>query len=406
MRESAISYRQLLERPNVLALLAATGLSRLASHMFGLTIVFHALAVFGSPTLAGWMSFAAMAPGLMVSPLAGAFLDRAGAVRGIAADLAVSALVALTLTVLVHMGWAPPWVLLALAALYALTSPLSAAGIRVVLPRLVPSHVLDRANALDTAIHGAVSVAGPSLAGLVFGFGGSTWAFGTICTAYAGAALCIWAIQESARPPRAAEGFLAQAWEGLGYVVRRPLLRGLAAGYTLNMVTWGILVVTVPVTIAGRFEPGRWETVAGMIWAITGATGGLGALIAGQARIQGREVPVMIGCMLVSAAAAWPLAGTFGLPGLCVGLAITGLMAGPIDVSLLTLRQRKTEPGRLGRVLAVSMSLNMAGFPIGTALGGSLAAWSPALAFLAAAAASLLAAAATWALIPAEDAGS
>jgi hypothetical protein len=49
-----------------------------------------------------------------------------------------------------------------------------------------------------------------------------------------------------------------------------------------------------------------------------------------------------------------------------------GQLAGPIDVGLLTLRQRRTDPAELGRVLSVSMSLNFAGFPIGTALAGAM----------------------------------
>ena len=108
-------------------------------------------------------------------------------------------------------------------------------------------------------------------------------------------------------------------------------------------------------------------------------------------------------CMVLTALAVWPVAGSFGVAGIAVGLAVVGLLAGPIDVGLLTLRQRRTEPGLLGLVLAVSMSVNMAGFPTGTALGGTLAAWSLSAAFIAAAGASLLGALATVRLIPRED---
>jgi hypothetical protein len=65
----------------------------------------------------------------------------------------------------------------------------------------------------------------------------------------------------------------------------------------------------------------------------------------------------------------------FGVPGLAFGLLLVGLMSGPIDVGVLTLRQRRTDPADLGRVPAVSMSLNMAGWPIGTVLGRILVAW-------------------------------
>ncbi len=86
--------------------------------------------------------------------------------------------------------------------------------------------------------------------------------------------------------------------------------------------------------------------------------------------------------------------------GLVVGLAIAGFLAGPIDVALLTLRQRRTDPAWLGRVLAVSMSLNMSGLPLGSALGGVLVAWSMPAAFAAAASAAALSAVAGYALIP------
>lgn len=59
--------------------------------MFVLTLVLYALARFGSPTLAGWLSFAAVAPGLAASPLAGALIDRFGAARAIAWDMLASA---------------------------------------------------------------------------------------------------------------------------------------------------------------------------------------------------------------------------------------------------------------------------------------------------------------------------
>ena len=60
------------------------------------------------------------------------------------------------------------------------------------------------------------------------------------------------------------------------------------------------------------------------------------------------------------------------MTGLAMGLMLIALAAGPIDVGLLTLRQRRTDPAELGRVLSVSMSLNLAGIPLGSALAGML----------------------------------
>src|SRR6202040_4049106 len=101
---------------------------------------------------------------------------------------------------------------------------------------------------------------------------------------------------------------------------------------------------------------------------------------------------VMVLGMLITALATWPIAAVFGVTGLALGLMLIALAAGPIDVGLLTLRQRRTDPAELGRVLSVSMSLNLAGIPVGSALAGLLLTWSLPVTFAVAALASLLAA--------------
>ena len=53
-----------------------------------------------------------------------------------------------------------------------------------------------------------------------------------------------------------------------------------------------------------------------------------------------------------------------------------GFLAGPLDIALFTVRQRRTDPAMLGRAFAVSMAFNFLGFPIGAALTGALAASS------------------------------
>jgi len=103
---------------------------------------------------------------------------------------------------------------------------------------------------------------------------------------------------------------------------------------------------------------------------------------------------------LFSALAIFPLGAFFGIWGLVSAIVIVGFCAGPVDVGLLSLRQRRTEPRWLSRVLAVSMSLNLSGLPLGSALAGILVTHSATMALSVAAAASLLAAFAVYALVP------
>jgi len=397
--EPALSYRQLLRVPDLRALLLATVLSRLAGRMLSLAIVLYALARADSPALAGWLAFALMAPGLLISPIAGALIDRAGGVWAITADMAASAACLLALALVDRIGWASTPVLLALTTLFSLTSPLSVAGIRALLPRLVAREVLDRANALDTSIHGLTDIAGPALAGLLMGLVGAAPTFCVIAAVYAGAAVGIGAVRQAHIAPPRRRRLLGEAVTGLVRVVRQPTLRGLAVCYSLYQVTWGALIVLVPVVTARHFgaETGGW--MAGLLWAGSGAVGVIGALVIGQVRALGRERQVMALGMMVTAVATGPIAGAFGVTGLALGLMLIALAAGPVDVSLLTLRQRRTDPAELGRVLSVSMSLNLAGIPLGTALAGMLIPWSLPGTFAIAALASVLAAAAV-ALVP------
>jgi MFS family permease len=402
--DRALTYRQLLGAPDVRALLLATLLSRLAGRMFSLAIVLYALARTGSPALAGWLVFAALAPGLVVGPIAGALIDAVGSAWAIGVDMAASALFVGALAMADHVGLAVPAVLIVLTGCFSLTSPLSFAGIRALLPRLVPPAARDRANALDTALHGMTDVVGPALAGVIVGFGGPELALGLIAILYVVGAFSIGRVRHA---PGALPGIvplLRQAWHGLRRVVGQPTLRGLAVSYALYELCWGVLIVVVPVFAAERFGGGTGAAVAGFLWAGLGFVGGSTALVAGHLRAAGRERMLMALGMLVTAAAVWPVAAAFGLPGLALGLMLVGAAAGPIDVGVLTLRQRRTDPAELGRVVSISMSLNFSGGPIGSVLAGLTVGWSLSGTFGVAAIAALLAAGAV-ALIPARDGG-
>ena len=381
------------------AWLLTAGLSRMASSMVLVAIVLHTLTRFGSAPLAGWTAVCAFAPGLIVSPLAGALLDRTGASRAIALDMALSFASRLGFVLADAAGYASPPVLLAATAIWSITSPLSTAGVRVLLPRLVPPDALPRANAIDTVLFAAAEIVGPALAGAISGLAGARIALLTAAILSLGACACAARMQRGETGARGR--LLPEAARGLGLVLRDRSLRGLAVAYSAYQAAWGILLIALPVIVIRDLGPDS-EGAIGAIWGLSGLAGGLGALLAGKWRVSGRERQIMAVCLLATAAALWPIGASFGVAGAAASAVSTGFLAGPIDVGLLTLRQRRAGPAVLGRVLAVSMSLNLAGLPIGSALGGWLSAWPP-LAFAAAALACVLAAGALWGLIPGES---
>src|SRR5215831_239259 len=402
---ATISYRRVLRLPQVPQVLACACFSRLADRMFMLAIILYALQRYGSPTFTGWVAFAAVFPGLIASPFSGVLLDRLRAPLAIAVDLLVMACVLLALTVLDHAGQMGPALLITLVTMGSLTGPLSASGIRVLIPRLVPDEGLERANALDTGSFALIEVLGPALGGTLIGFGGPAVTMLVIASLYALAAISLIPVLRAA-PHLAADrsmSLLQAAVAGVTYIVRHPSLRGLAISYSVYQISWGVLVVVVPVAVTHALgSTANADVVIGALWSGCGVAGALGAFVY-RASLIGRGRQMIVFSFAIIGIAIYPLSASFGLFGLAAGLIVIGLLEGPADVALLTLRQRRTEPQWLGRVITLSMCLNMSGLPLGSVIGGWLVTYSVGFALIVAAMASLIAAIGAFLLIPAGD---
>src|SRR3979490_1941256 len=84
------SYRQLLEIPGLPRLVGSMLLARTATTMVELVPVLFSPERFHPPGLAGAVTFLALAPGLVMSPIAGALLDRHGRVKLMVVDYVVA----------------------------------------------------------------------------------------------------------------------------------------------------------------------------------------------------------------------------------------------------------------------------------------------------------------------------
>jgi MFS family permease len=399
------TYAALLRLPHVRQLFAVACLSRLAGRMFSVAIVLYVLGRFHSPLLAGWVSFASLAPGLAVSPLAGALLDRIGAARAMAIDMAASGALLLLLALGGWAGLVDAPTLLILVTLQSLTSPLGSAGIRVLIPELVPPEALDRANALDTSSFALIDVLGAALGGVLIGFAGPDATMLIIALLPLAASLSLTSLASRPRPVRSApQALLGEALAAVTYIARHPTLRALSLSYALYQAAWGILAVAVPVFVTGLIGRGpAGDSLVGLLWALAGIAAGASALVAGHWRTQGRERPLIALGVLGTALAIAVILVRPSLAILAIGLALVGLFSGPVDVAVLTLRQRRAEPQWLGRIMAVSMSLNMGGAPLGAALGGVLVTIGLPLAFAAAVAVAAAGALSARVLIPAAE---
>jgi MFS family permease len=362
-----VSYRRLFARTGFPQLAAATVLARTGGQLWQVALVLFVLQRFHSPALAGFATFLAIAPGLVVSPIAGALLDRYGRLRLILIDLSVAAIALVLVAALALANLLTPVVLLVIVALSSLTSPLTISGTRTLFPLAVPRELWDRANGVDSGSMALATVLGPALAGFLVGWFGGEGAFLLTAGVFVAAGIVLIGVREPRTELSAQEPLLRAAWQSLVYVVHHPTLRGVIFTLWTTNIPYGFLVVALPVLILREFHWGA--DGVGLLWSVAGVTTVFAGLIAGRINTEGRERPIIVGGLVLAALGC--LCFLMQSPvALLAGMVLFGLAAGPIDIGLFALRQRRTDPRWFGRIFAVSMSLNFAGMPVGSALAG------------------------------------
>lgn len=382
------SYRRLFAIRGMTPLVASSLLSRTALMMSSVAFALLGLQRFHSASIAGLSIFLLIFPGLAVSPINGALLDRFGRRRLMVLDLAVSASGLLLLALLAQTNRLGIGLLLLVVSLVSLTSTLSAGGSRSLFPLLVPNHLWERANAADAICYGLAAVVGPGIAGAVTGSLGNAAALVVIAAGYVLAAVAMVRVPEPSVARAPSRGILLDAWNGVRLVVGNPTLRWCAVAMSLVNVSIGLIAVSLPVIVLGQH--GSAASVGGL-FALQGLAGVPAALMAGRMRSLGRERGVMAMCFVATGAVILLLL----LPSiawLAVAMAGVGLLDGPVTVALFSLRQRRTPREWFGRAFAISIGLNYAGTPIGAAAAGPLVSHSVAIAVILAAVLPLLSA--------------
>jgi MFS family permease len=396
------SYRALLHVRGFPRLAVATLLVRAGASMWQLALVLFVLQRYGSASLAGISVFLAIAPGVIVSPLAGALLDRYGRVRLMVSDYAASAIALTGIVVLANLH-APLPAILALVVFSSLMNPLGTSGSRSLFPLVIPSHLWDRANAVDSMFYMITTVLGPPLAGAIVAFYSPEAAIAATAVVFLTGAITLAAVHDVPSEREDRVGLLAEARAGVLYVVRHQTLRGLAVGMSVVNLGQGILIVALPVKVLEGGYGG--VQVVGILWSIMGLSGIVSGLSAGRLGSVGRERPMLVGGILGIGAGIAAIASASALGGLVLGVVLVGIGSSVMDVALFSLRQRVTDPAWFGRAFAVSMHLNYSGIPVGSALSGPLLAISTPVALAAAVAFAVGAAALTFVMVPSTERG-
>jgi len=368
------SYRALLELPSVGRILLGMQIARIGQSMVSVAIVLFALSAYRSPAIAGLATFFGIFPGLVVSPIAGALLDRHGRTRLVVLDYLVALAALVLMGSMALAGALPATLLIIIAAVASLTTPLSATGLRSLFPLIVPSHLWERLNAIDSTGYVVATIIGPPFAASLVALCGGPVTLIVIGLSFGCAAFVIVRSVDPPAPGISNASLLTQAWQGLVYTWRNRTLRALGFSITVLNLASGILNIVVPLIVLQRLQLG--EIAVGLVFSVQGLAGILSAFLFGRHDTRGRErLMLALPMVAMSGAIAGLLLGS-NLAVLVLVMAVTGGLNGPIDIGLFTLRQRRTDAGWTGRAFAVSMSFNYFGFPIGAAFAGVVAARS------------------------------
>jgi predicted MFS family arabinose efflux permease len=282
-------------------------------------------------------------------------------------------------------GLLPAWLLVAIAAMSSITGIFSHTGLRSLFPILVPRHLWERVNAVDSNGYVVATIIGPPLAaGLVATVGGPTTLL-AIAAAFGVAAAVMIRVAEPPLETATTGNLLLDSRDGLRYFWSNRTLRGL--GFSLSVVNLAGGMTTIVIPLAVLEVLGAGQAVVGVVFALSGVTGMASALAFGRVDTRGREWKMIVVPMALSAGAValvLPAVGAFdpaiamatGLVFLGAHALAIGILQGPLDVALFTVRQRRTDPAWMGRAFAISMAANYLGFPVGAAAAGAIAAWS------------------------------
>ncbi len=397
------SYRNLLRVPFLGRALLGMQVVRVGQSMVGVALVLFTLTHYGSPAIAGLVTFASLMPGLLISPIGGALLDRHGRTRLIRLDLLIAVATLALISALAFTDRLPVWLLVLIAAISSLTGPLGATGMRTLFPLMVPPNLWERVNAVDSNGYVVASIIGPPLAAVMVGTLGGPAALMVIAVLLAVSVVILAPVPEPANTTSTSGRLLTDAWQGLQYTWRNRTLRAIGLSITTLNIGFGMVSIVVPLLVLERLHLG--ETAVGLVFAVQGITGVGAGLLAGRMDMRGREARLfaapMIGLVPALALLLIP-----GVGPIVLAMAIMGLLNGPMDVAMFTIRQRRTDPAWMGRAFAISMAFNFAGWPIGAAIAGVLATFSIELAIgvgiVAAAAGAVMA----WTLVPRDAGGS
>ncbi|MGE5537098.1 MAG: MFS transporter [Gemmatimonas sp.] len=181
-----------------------------------------------SPTWLGLIAAADLLPAVVISPFAGALVDRVHPMRMSIASQILAALHGAALFALTALGWIDIWGLFALSVVLGINNPFTTSARMNLLPLMVATQEFPTAIAINSTLFNLARIIGPTVAGTVI----AAWDVDLVFLLNAIAQLVflgsLFMLALPAAPPLAhrnaggLRGLISDVHEGFAYALRHP----------------------------------------------------------------------------------------------------------------------------------------------------------------------------------------
>lgn len=325
----------------------------------------------GSAEAFGILFFAAMAPGILLSPFAGALVDRWDRRRVLIASDGAAALMTVAVAALVLTDTFELWHLVAVSALASAVGSFQYPAFAGALAVLVPARHYTRAAGMMQTADALTGIFVPLVAGVLVttvGLGGILVLDVATFLVAAGALLLV----RIPNPPVAeggAPGIVAAAMEGWRFVRARPGLFALLVYFPVVNLGSGMINPLFGPLVLSFATPAELGAVL--------SAGSVGMLLGGLAmstwggpkrRIRGVIWGQMLICLCLVLVGLRP-----SLPLVAAGLFLTLLLSPAAQACSQAIWLSRTPPEMVGRVFAIRRMLSMSTIPLAALAAGPLA---------------------------------
>jgi MFS family permease len=327
----------------------------------------------GSADWLGLVAFAGQAPALVVSPLAGAIIDRADRRLLVLLTQTLSLLQASVLAVLTLTDTITVWHLVALSLFLGIVNALDIPARQALLAELVGTgEDLAGAIALNSSAYNSARLVGPALAGLLLAQTSAGFCFLVNAVSYVAVLAALLALRLPRRAgPIAAGPLFSGVREGLVYLWGQSTLRAVLFLVAL-LSTAGMASATLLPVLAAEL-PGGGASAFGLLTAASA----VGALLAAGYLACRRGLSGLISCLAAAPVCfglgtlALSFVGSLGMAILL--LALTGFALVLLSASGNTVLQTLVEEDKRGRVMSLYTAAVTGAAPLGGLLAGFLA---------------------------------